>query len=67
MILQIVVGALVARKLMKAYKKAQDLKDLKDFGESISIPYVPGEDIEAYRKLLLETRNNDASNQPHTS
>lgn len=67
MILQVIVGALLAHKLAKAFKKAQDFKDLKAFGESIGIPYVPGEDLETYRKLLMEARNNVQSYQSRST
>ena len=58
MIFQAVIGALVARKAWKVYKKSKELRDLKALGESLGLPYVPGEDIETYRRMLCDVRDN---------
>jgi hypothetical protein len=54
-------GAVVAKmaynRVRKAWLQYKGLKDLRTYGEQVSIPYVPGEEVEKYRTRLIDARN----------
>jgi hypothetical protein len=42
------------KKILIKYKS---LKELKIYGQSVKCPYIHGEDLDSYRKRLIEIRN----------
>lgn len=56
MILQIVVGAIVARKVWKSIGAERDFRKLLAYGLEVGVPYL-GEPIEEYRAALVKIRN----------
>lgn len=59
-----VVGAVAVKvvygRVRKAWIQYRSLKELRVYGESVGISYVPGEDIEKYRGRLIDARNKSA-------
>lgn len=56
MLLRILVGMWGTRKIYKAVNKFRDDHDLKEYGKKVGYPFLPGEDIEKYRKKLMDLR-----------
>jgi len=57
MLLQVIVGLVVARKTAKIFRKESDFRQLKELGEKMGYTYIAGESVDAYRKRLMETRD----------
>lgn len=57
MILQAVVGVLIGRKVVKMVRKELDGRKLQKLGEDMGFPYLPGEDMDAYRDRLSKLRD----------
>ena len=60
-----IVFAVIASKVVfgrakKAWLSYKSLKDLRSYGDSVGIPYVPGEDVEKFRSRLIDARNKSA-------